>query len=1003
MEPTGVALDGSGNIYVVDRANNRIQKFTTDARYITQWGGNGKDNGSFDHPSGIGIDSKDNVYIVDQCNYRIQKFDSNGGYITKWGGSKDTGTTGNNEFNFLNHPPCSNSDNIMINTIGIDKDNNLYIPDLANNRIKKFSADGGYIATLYPLDQQDNPVFRYPTATAVDGNGNVYAVDSWNQYIRILNQQGKLIDSWGAPISQGGVFMNPAGIAFDHTGSVFVTDKDNSNIQKFTPQGILLSRWTASGASTGMFAFQSTDATYEVKGGITAGKDGKVYVADRGNNRIQIFDAGGKFIAAWGKLGYEGEKTGDIPTFHYPVGVALDQRDSSNVYSYVADSWNHRIVKLDKNGKFYASWGNSSTNAKVINLNDPSAVAVDNIGNVYVADKGNNRIVKFDSNGNTLDKWGKSDNTTGKGNKEFDHPMGVAIDSSNNVYVADTNNSRIQKFFPDGTFITTWGSYGDVGPNKFKFPSGIAVDSNNYVYVTDMDNHNVQIFTSDGTQFLSMFGTPGSGGGQFNEPFGITVDSKGNCYVVDSINQRVEIFRQLGIDRKKQAIIIAGGPANSGDIASEVMFNTAYAYNSLKNQGFSDADISIFDVNKYTGDDNDLKNQVKSRFDSASGSDDLIVYIASHGDNGNIILKNQIKISATELNDWLNTLQTNKTNSTVVFIYDACQSKSVANVVASGTNYNRLIINSAEEDKVANYDGRGLVSFSYFFWSEVYNGQSIHTSYVNARDAIRGATDNQQQAACTNDCTTATYAIGNGTSSGDVAPTIGSISSSQVLQSQAPAFIKAKNVTSSSGIARVWALLYPTDLVTTGNVPVTDLPYFDLTQITNTNFDYAGTYDKLNSKSNYNITVYAMDGKGNISKVDQNSSMTIKRPGTDSSSPKVTLKANGSSGTVSLKTSDTLSLKVSIDQGAFKNTNVSIQLFALVSNGLYIYVPQQGGFTGDSNAVTYSGPIFTLPETEVLRTSGLPSGNYFVGILLGVTNGSSVDYYADNVSINVQN
>ena len=123
--------------------------------------------------------------------------------------------------------------------------------------------------------------------------------------------------------------------------------------------------------------------------------------------------------------------------------------------------------------------------------------------------------------------WGSQ----GSGPSQFSGLDGVAVDSSGNVYVADTFNGRVEKFTSTGTFLTQWGSF------RFYDLGGISVDSPGNVYVTE--NNRVEKFTSNGT-YITQWGSYGSGPGQFNQPRGIAVDSAGNVYVADGGNNRVQ-------------------------------------------------------------------------------------------------------------------------------------------------------------------------------------------------------------------------------------------------------------------------------------------------------------------------------------------------------------------------------------------------------------------------------------------------------------------------------
>ena len=125
-------------------------------------------------------------------------------------------------------------------------------------------------------------------------------------------------------------------------------------------------------------------------------------------------------------------------------------------------------------------------------------------------------------------------------NGAMNRPGSITTDSAGNVYVADTDNHRIQKFDSSGTFITKWGSQGS-GDGQFSNPQGIATDSAGNVYVADTDNHRIQKFDSSGT-FITKWGTSGSGDGRFSYPQGLTIDSAGNVYVADTYNYRIQKF-----------------------------------------------------------------------------------------------------------------------------------------------------------------------------------------------------------------------------------------------------------------------------------------------------------------------------------------------------------------------------------------------------------------------------------------------------------------------------
>ena len=238
------------------------------------------------------------------------------------------------------------------------------------------------------------------------------------------------------------------------------------------------------------------------------------------------------FVTKWGLEG-----SGDVQ-FNVPYGVAVDS--SGNVY--VADKGNNRIQKFSSDGSFLSKWGSYGSGDGQFII--PEGIAVDPSGNVYVVDELFGWIQKFNSTGTFLTKWRGAEFPS-----QATILLGVATDSSGNIYVADQDypNSRILKFTSNGTFLAKWGSYG-TGDGQFSGPYGVAVDSSGNVFVTEvntiygkLDNYRIQKFNSDGI-FMVMWGSNGSGDGQFESPCGVAVDSSGNVFVADTGNNRIQKF-----------------------------------------------------------------------------------------------------------------------------------------------------------------------------------------------------------------------------------------------------------------------------------------------------------------------------------------------------------------------------------------------------------------------------------------------------------------------------
>jgi predicted membrane-bound mannosyltransferase/streptogramin lyase len=177
-------------------------------------------------------------------------------------------------------------------------------------------------------------------------------------------------------------------------------------------------------------------------------------------------------------------------------------------------------------------------------LNRPRDLAIAPDGSIYVADTDNHRIQHLAPDGTSLQVWGSfADVTRGAApGGTFNQPWGIAVGPDGSVYVADTWNYRIQKFTSDGQFVKMWGTNGQgETPDAFWGPRDVAVDADNHVFVTDTGNKRVVKFDSEGN-FITQFGSAGLDPGQFDEPVGLAIDAQGRVYVVDTWNQRIQVF-----------------------------------------------------------------------------------------------------------------------------------------------------------------------------------------------------------------------------------------------------------------------------------------------------------------------------------------------------------------------------------------------------------------------------------------------------------------------------
>jgi DNA-binding beta-propeller fold protein YncE len=266
-EPSGIAIDSSGNIYVADTLNNRIQKFDGQGAFLSQWGSGGSGIGLFDSPQGIAVDSSGCIYVVDRSNNRVQKFDNSGNFIAEWGTAGSANGTFDGPFG-----------------IAVDTSDNIYVTDSGNDRVQKFDSNGNFISN-WGTTGSGTGQFIFPQAIAIALAGEypdtVYVGDA-NNRIQRFDMDGDSAAVMFADGRDDGQLKDPMGIAVDPFSHLMVSDSGNIRIQDLWPigDGGFVTKWGGFGRGEGQFDRPS---------GIAVTPSGTVYVVDSRNNRIQVF------------------------------------------------------------------------------------------------------------------------------------------------------------------------------------------------------------------------------------------------------------------------------------------------------------------------------------------------------------------------------------------------------------------------------------------------------------------------------------------------------------------------------------------------------------------------------------------------------------------------------------------------------------------------------------------------------------------------------------------
>jgi len=557
MTPTWVTVDTDGNLYIADTGGNRIRKINTSGIISTFAGGNlpgfAGDGGPATAarlfgPTGVAVDPAGNVYIADTNNIRIRKVSSGAS------GSPILANPASFSFAFTPGAPNPPSQTTTIISPGAT----LTFTATTTASWLSVSPTSGPVNTVLSISV--NPaglsagVYNANVVLTPSGSGNSplnipvrFTVNASVTTGIISTIAGNGLIPFTVPGPATGVGIGVSGVAVDAGGNVYVADNISNRAYKIDPAGALTLL-----AGNGSFTFAGDGGpgptgSLFFPSGIAADAAGNIYIADSNNNRIRKVDPAGTLSTFAGTAlpGFTGDGgPANQARLFTPTDVATDR--AGNVY--IVDSLNSRVRKVSPAGiistvaggailPIFSGDGGAATAA---GLFTPGGIAVDDAGNLYIATIGDSRIRKVNPAGiistiagnGTKGFSGDGGPATSASLNLFGSHIGLAVDSTGNLYIPDFNNHRVRKVDPAGVITTIAGN-------------GIAG------------------FSGDGN--------PATTAG-LNSPTGVAVDASGNLYIADGLNRRI---------RKVTFPASAAPPAiTSGGVVNGASFSATLAANS---------------------------------------------------------------------------------------------------------------------------------------------------------------------------------------------------------------------------------------------------------------------------------------------------------------------------------------------------------------------------------------------------------------------------------------
>ena len=505
--PFGVAVDGAGDVFIADSGNSRVVEVTPSGVQTTV------PASGLNSPYGVAVDGAGDVFIADSGNSRVVKVPAGGGAQTTVGsglispygvavdGAGDVFIANWAYFQVV-EVPAGGGPQTTVPASGLnypyfvaaDAAGNVFISNVGNNTVVEVPAGGGPQKTV-------GSGLSYPYGVAVDATGDVFIADEGNN--RVLEVQTVAVNFGSVNICPG-VQTTPAPCNQTFTLNYNVTAPVTFGAINIVTQGapnldFTLSSSTCTGTLTSGAACTVVVTFAPQAPGL---RMGGVQLTDNSGNVLVttlIHGIGMGPAIAFGP----GVQT-TVGGLGYPNGVAADAAGDV----FIADYSNNRVVEIPAGGGPQTTVGSG--------LVSPTDVAVDGAGDVFIADYGNSRVVVVPAGG------GAQTTVPASGLKT---PYGVAVDGAGDIFISDTNNQVVVKVPAGGGAQTTVGS-------GLSYPRGVAVDGAGDVFIVNEGNFLVvEVPAGGGPQT-----TVGSG---LDHPFGVAVDGAGDVFIADSYNSRV--------------------------------------------------------------------------------------------------------------------------------------------------------------------------------------------------------------------------------------------------------------------------------------------------------------------------------------------------------------------------------------------------------------------------------------------------------------------------------